>query len=274
MERIRILGMLIPIMILISGCIGKDIDENDNGNIEIIEQNTLFLENTEYGLTNISYAIEEHGSGRSREKYINISIKVEDKEDKLNSMNLRYWTEGGGGSGLYHNEQTGVYYLLIIHNYRFMDFWVLFYEKGERKWDDFNSTYYNPSVLKKALSFSISEEIDIGIDGSIIEIKDILYGFDENDPETFNATFNVTSSSDIRDLKINYVMIKNIGGGYSSSSSQKDEMVGERYVKSIEITSEDKENKDYLLFCLSVSNTERKRITTEVFWFPLNNDDN
>ncbi len=266
--------MFILIFIFISGCIDEDTDVNDSVNIKIIEQKTLFLENTEYGLTNISYAIEEQGSGRSREKYLNISIKVEDKEDKLNNMNLVFWKEGGGGSGLYHDEQTGVHYLLVMHNYRYLDFWVLFYEKGERKWDDFNSTYYNPSVLKKALSFTISEEIDIGIDGSIIEIKDVLYGFDENDPETFNATFNVTSSSEIRDLKINYLMIKNVGGGISSSSSQKDDMVGERYVKSIEITSEDKENKDYLLFCLSVSNPERKRVTTQVFWFPLNDEDN
>ncbi|MBN1539263.1 MAG: hypothetical protein JW939_03895 [Candidatus Thermoplasmatota archaeon] len=148
-----------------------------------------------------------------------------------------------------------------------MDFWVLFYETGERRWDEYNSTYYYDSILKKALSFTLSRELDTGEDLSIIEIGDILWAFDEDDHEVFNVSFNVTSSSDIRDLEIHYVMTKDTG--MYSSSFQEDGRIDERYVKSIRIASDYREEIDQLLFCLAASNMGGKRCTTEVFWVPL-----
>lgn len=274
-ENMKGIYRVIPIIILFSllcGCsdINSDdsVDENDE-EIEIIKQETLFLEDTGYGPINISYVLEYHGTGRNKDKYLNISIQLLDRPEKLHTVNMIHWIESGMGGGLSYDSVNDIYYRSSIFDNNFIDFWILFYEKGDMKWDENNGTNFNELVLKNIMSFSLLDFHSMSLTESEIIIEDISWKFEELDPETFNVTFNLTSSSSVRDIYIRYLMVKDVGGGTSGSSFQEESMVNGSYVKSIKITREDKEEQSYLLFSLSASNSEWKRDTSEVIWVPI-----
>lgn len=272
MKRIYRVIPVIVIFCLLCGCSDINSDYNvdeDDEEIEIIKQETLFLEDTDYGPVNISYVLEYHGTGRNKDKYLNISIQLLDRPEKLHTVNMVHWIEGGMGGGLSYDPINEIYYRSSMFDNNFIDFWILFYEKGSEIWDANNGTTSNELVLKKTMSFSILDYHSMSLTKSEVTIIDISWKFNELDPETFNVTYNLTSSSDVRDIYIRYLMVKDTGGGTSGSSFQEESMVNGSYVKSIKISREDKEEQSYLLFSLSASNSEWKRTTSDVIWVPI-----
>ncbi len=263
--------LLILFSILFSGCLDEGpVDSDDTGedDIKLIKQETLFLDETEYGFTNISYVVEYHGSGWKREKFLNISMTFDDEEERLNVITIDYWSSGGGGGGpLSYDSIDDIYYYFRSFDFGYFDFWILFYEKGNRTWDEYNKTYYDKSVLKKTLPFTIANIPEEYNDNPGIGIRDVSWYFDEQDPEVFNVTFNISSKLLIRDLKIHYTMFG--GPGRSGSTYQEDDMINETYIKSIEITQEMKDRKSLLLFCLAGSDPYGKREITDIFQVPI-----
>ena len=158
-ENMKGIYRVIPVIVifcLLCGCSDINSDYNvdeDDEEIEIIKQETLFLEDTDYGPVNISYVLEYHGTGRNKDKYLNISIQLLDRPEKLHTVNMVHWIEGGMGGGLSYDPINEIYYRSSMFDNNFIDFWILFYEKGSEIWDANNGTTSNELVLKKTMSF-------------------------------------------------------------------------------------------------------------------------